>query len=151
MGCERRTLAESAMRGARVRLELPNNVSARPDTWFLSDSNMSVQGAAAATSIMSMRPPPPPPPFSSLPLQTLQENQHAKDGGAGRGASAISTEEPVKPKCHQACNLTVFMGAKVQTVFFYLCSFSPNKNVTFHPGTVPDQNCYSKTTSLNLI
>lgn len=56
MGCERRTLTESAMRGARVRLEPPNKVSARPDAWFLSNSNMSVQGAAAATSIMLMAP-----------------------------------------------------------------------------------------------
>lgn len=96
MGCERRTLAESATRGARVRLELPNKVSARPDTWFLSDSNTSVQGAAAATSIMSVRPLPLP--FRSPPVQTLQENQHAKDGRAGQGASAISTEKPVRPR-----------------------------------------------------
>lgn len=54
MGCERRTLTESARRGARVRLEPPNKVSARPDAWSLSNSNMSVQGAAAATSIMLM-------------------------------------------------------------------------------------------------
>lgn len=114
MGCERGTLAESAMRGARVRLELPNNVSACSGTWFLSDSNTSVQGAAAATSIMSLRP-------QSLPVQkkeNLQENQHAKDGRAGQGASAISTEKPVKAKSDQACNVTVFMlGGKVLTIF----------------------------------
>lgn len=56
MGCERRTLTESAIRGARVRLEPPKKVSARLDAWFLSNSNMSVQGAAAATSIMLMAP-----------------------------------------------------------------------------------------------
>lgn len=121
MGCERRTLAESAMRGARVRLELPNKVSARPDTWFLSDSNTSVQGAAAATSIMSVRPLPLPLPFRSPPVQTLQENQHAKDGRAGQGASAISTEKPVKLSqttletgecsCREGKALSIFISA----------------------------------------
>lgn len=75
MGCERRTLTESAMRGARVRLEPPNKVSARPDAWFRS--NMSVQGAAAATSIMLMAPRLA---GGSLPVQALQENSHAKQG-----------------------------------------------------------------------
>lgn len=56
MGCERRTLTGSAMRGARVRLEPPSKASARPVAWFLSSSNMSVQGAAAATSVMLMAP-----------------------------------------------------------------------------------------------
>ena len=46
MGCERRTAVESATRGARVRVELPN------DGCFLSEaSKTSVHGAAAATSI----------------------------------------------------------------------------------------------------
>lgn len=43
---------ESAIRGARVRVELPNNLSALPDVSFLSEpSKTSVQGPAA-TSIM---------------------------------------------------------------------------------------------------
>lgn len=52
MGCERRTDGGSATRGARVSVELPNNVSALPDVSVLSEpSKTSVQGPAA-TSIM---------------------------------------------------------------------------------------------------
>lgn len=81
MGCERRRLPESAMRGARVRLEPPSGADA--------DSNASVQEeAAAATSIRSARPPPPPPP--SPPLRSLQ---HADN-------SRLRTEETVRKSSH---------------------------------------------------
>lgn len=51
MGWERRMDGESETRGASVRVELPSNESAPPDSSVLSEpSNTSVQGPA--TSIM---------------------------------------------------------------------------------------------------
>lgn len=120
MGCERRTLTESAIRGARVRLEPPNKVSARLDAWFLSNSNMSVQGAAAATSIMLMAPQLGGGGGESLPVQAVQENSHAKQGRTftdQRGRGRLRGAQRKRAKIVTVCGL---MHPRFDHFFIYL-------------------------------